>query len=280
MLNSHFVSCNSHGVAYIITLDRRKIMNQEKIGKFIAELRKNKKMTQQDLAEKLGTTDKSISRWENGKCMPDLSLFPLLSKELEVSVNDLMNGEIVDKKEYQETFEKNVVNTISKVDKNNHNWNILTNILIGIMVLVCLWFVSYIFYINYGFFQKYDSEKMVIENVDDGNLFFATNRIANIKYLLTTYKENDEEIGLIFVYLEQTLQQKGNEKIDFSGTNGINIINGLSSKQKIFIIGTNLPSNYKVYYTDVGFKKISNSSNEELKEIIKKSNLMYENQQN
>ena len=104
MLNSHFVSCNSHGVAYIITLDRRKIMNQEKIGKFIAELRKNKKMTQQDLAEKLGTTDKSISRWENGKCMPDLSLFPLLSKELEVSVNDLMNGEIVDKKEYQETL--------------------------------------------------------------------------------------------------------------------------------------------------------------------------------
>jgi len=255
-------------------------MNQEKIGKFIAELRKNKKMTQQDLAEKLGTTDKSISRWENGKCMPDLSLFPLLSKELEVSVNDLMNGEIVDKKEYQETFEKNVVNTISKVDKNNHNWNILTNILIGIMVLVCLWFVSYIFYINYGFFQKYDSEKMVIENVDDGNLFFATNRIANIKYLLTTYKENDEEIGLIFVYLEQTLEQKGNEKIDFSGSNGINIINDLESKQKIFINGTNLPSNYKVYYTDVGFKKISNSSNEELKEIIKKSNLMYENQQN
>ena len=49
-------------------------MDQEKIGKFIAELRKEKNMTQEQLAEKMGVTDKSISRWENGKTMPDISM--------------------------------------------------------------------------------------------------------------------------------------------------------------------------------------------------------------
>ena len=74
-------------------------MNQEKIGKFIAECRKMKKMTQQDLAEKLGVTDRAISNWENGKNMPDLSLFKPLCKELEISINDLISGEKVIEKE-------------------------------------------------------------------------------------------------------------------------------------------------------------------------------------
>ena len=68
-------------------------MNQEKIGKFILKCRKDKKMTQQELAEKLGVTDKSIGNWENGRNMPDLSLFKPLCEELGISINDLMSGE-------------------------------------------------------------------------------------------------------------------------------------------------------------------------------------------
>ena len=60
-------------------------MNQEKIGKFIAECRKNKKLTQQELAEKLNVSDKSISRWENGKTMMDISLFEPLCNELDIA---------------------------------------------------------------------------------------------------------------------------------------------------------------------------------------------------
>ena len=74
-------------------------MNQVKIGKFIADKRKEKKLTQQQLAEKLGVSDRAISNWENGKNMPDISLFPIISKELDVTVNDLMSGEKVDKKD-------------------------------------------------------------------------------------------------------------------------------------------------------------------------------------
>ena len=99
-------------------------MNQEKIGKFISECRKNKKLTQSELAEKLGVTDKSISNWENGRNMPDLSLFKPLCDILEISINDLISGEIVSKDKYQDKFEENLISTIDYttkkiIEKNN-----------------------------------------------------------------------------------------------------------------------------------------------------------------
>lgn len=76
-------------------------MNQEKIGKFIAECRK-KKMTQNELAKKLGVTNRSISNWETGKNMPDLSLFKPLCEILNITINELLSGEKVDKEKYQQ----------------------------------------------------------------------------------------------------------------------------------------------------------------------------------
>ena len=87
-------------------------MNQEKIGKFIAENRKLKKMTQVELAEKLGVSDRSVSKWENGRCMPDLSLFEPLCTELGITINELLSGEKIKKEEYQQVLEKNIVNAI------------------------------------------------------------------------------------------------------------------------------------------------------------------------
>ncbi len=87
-------------------------MNQEKIGKFIAENRKLKKMTQVELAEKLGVSDRSVSKWENGRCMPDLSLFEPLCTELGITINELLIGEKIKKEEYQQVLEKNIVNAI------------------------------------------------------------------------------------------------------------------------------------------------------------------------
>lgn len=66
-------------------------MNQEKIGNFILELRKEKNMTQQELADKIGVTDKAISKWENGRGMPDLSLMKPLCKELGITINELIS---------------------------------------------------------------------------------------------------------------------------------------------------------------------------------------------
>ena len=68
-------------------------MDTLKIGKFIARCRKEKKMTQEDLAKILGVTNKTISRWENGNYMPDLSLLKPLSEVLGISLNELLSGE-------------------------------------------------------------------------------------------------------------------------------------------------------------------------------------------
>lgn len=87
-------------------------MDQVRIGKFIAECRKNKRMTQEELASILGVTDRSVSNWENGKNMPDLSLFKPLCDELGITINDLMSGEVITKENYQKRFEENIVNTI------------------------------------------------------------------------------------------------------------------------------------------------------------------------
>ena len=113
-------------------------MNQEKVGKFIANCRKDKKMTQSDLAEKLGVTDKSIGNWENGRNMPDLSLFKPLCDELGITINDLLSGEKICKDKYQEKFEENIVNTI---DYSTKKINKYSNV-IGLLLVIFGLFIS------------------------------------------------------------------------------------------------------------------------------------------
>jgi len=107
-------------------------MNQEKIGKFIALRRKEMNLTQADLAERLGVTDRSISNWENGKCMPDYSLLIPLSKELDISVNDLISGELLDKNNYEEKCDENIVNVIGEHERKLHK----RNMIIGFVIFV------------------------------------------------------------------------------------------------------------------------------------------------
>ncbi len=114
-------------------------MNQEKIGKFIASCRKSKNITQQELAEKLGVSDRTIGNWENGRNMPDLSLFKPLCDELDITLNDLLSGEKVSEKEYQEKLEENIINTIDYTNKKieNHNSFIgLILIVFGILIAI------------------------------------------------------------------------------------------------------------------------------------------------
>lgn len=74
-------------------------MDQVKIGKFIKQKRKEGKLTQSELAEKLNITDRTISKWENGNCMPDAGLIPEICKILNITINDLFSGEVVDMKD-------------------------------------------------------------------------------------------------------------------------------------------------------------------------------------
>lgn len=92
-------------------------MDQEKIGRFIASIRKQKNITQNELAEKLGVSDRTIGNWENGRNMPDVSLFKPLCEELGVTLNDLLSGEKVSEKCYQERLEENIISAIDYINK-------------------------------------------------------------------------------------------------------------------------------------------------------------------
>lgn len=94
-------------------------MNQEKIGLFIAKCSREKNMTQEDLAEKLGVSNKSISRWENGKTMMDISLFEPLCNELDISIIELLNGERINDKKKDKLYTKTLINYSNKVGSRN-----------------------------------------------------------------------------------------------------------------------------------------------------------------
>ncbi len=100
-------------------------MDQEKIGKFIAICRKEQNKTQQELAEKLGVSDRTVGNWENGRNMPDLSLFKPLCEELGITINELISGEKLNKEQYQNKLEENILNTIdyssNKIKKEKKN---------------------------------------------------------------------------------------------------------------------------------------------------------------
>lgn len=115
-------------------------MDTKKIGAFIAMNRKKKGYTQEQLAEKLGVTNKTISRWENGHYMPDLSLLEPLSKELDITLNELLAGEEIVKEEAKEYSEQNLIQTIDYTDKkikNEHKKISLFIIGIGIFTSLC-----------------------------------------------------------------------------------------------------------------------------------------------
>ena len=84
-------------------------MNQIKIGKFIAQCRKEKKLTQEQLAEMLNTTNKSISKWENGNCLPDSSLYEPLCNILGITINELFVGQKIKDEEYKKIADNNLM---------------------------------------------------------------------------------------------------------------------------------------------------------------------------
>lgn len=94
-------------------------MEMEKIGKFIAQCRKDKGFTQAALAEKLGITDRAVSKWETGKSLPDASLMLQLCELLEINVNELLSGEHIAMDAYKETAEANLLDLEERTQKSD-----------------------------------------------------------------------------------------------------------------------------------------------------------------
>ena len=133
-------------------------MNQEIIGKFIAECRKEKNMTQQELADKLGVTDRAISHWENGRRLPDYSLLKDLCDVLSISINELFSGEKISKEDYETKAEENMSKLINDnySEKKKINWIIAISVAIvylSISIIFDIWAYSWIIWVGYSIYR-------------------------------------------------------------------------------------------------------------------------------
>ena len=137
-------------------------MNQEKIGKFISKCRKDKNITQEELAEKLNVSNKTISRWENGVNMPDYSILKDLCNILDIDINELLSGE----KDNKETIENldMILKEYYKMKKQKEKLKKI--IIIGTVVISQVFlFVFTIFVLNY----EYDNRLHQTTNLKDYN---------------------------------------------------------------------------------------------------------------
>lgn len=109
-------------------------MDQIKTGKFIQEMRKRKNLTQRQLAEMLGISDKTISKWETGNGLPEVGLMPDLCTILEISVNELLAGQKLNKNQYFNKAEENMINLMS--ENNEAKKKLVLSIIVGIIAII------------------------------------------------------------------------------------------------------------------------------------------------
>ncbi len=122
-------------------------MDQIKIGKFIAECRKKNNLTQMQLAEKLNITDRAISKWKNGKAMPDSSIMLDLCNELKISVNELLSGEMIEMNNYNEKAEQNLLEMKrqkEETDKRLLAMEIVLGLLSSVLLFVLVFVASFV----------------------------------------------------------------------------------------------------------------------------------------
>ena len=129
-------------------------MDQIKIGKFIAECRKNVGLTQAQLAEKLGITDKAISKWERGIAMPDTSIMLELCNILGISVNELLSGEKIDMENNEKKNEQLLLDMAKEIEKKNKTiWTTMWVIMIVSIIALLAGIFAAAFFVPEGPWQ-------------------------------------------------------------------------------------------------------------------------------
>lgn len=141
-------------------------MDIQKIGVFLSELRKEKNLTQDELGEQIGVTNKTVSRWENGNYLPPVEIIQILSKFYDVSINEILNGERINDSDYKKVSEENVksalniTNVIIRKQKKIMNWIIAIVVALLYIVISLIsqkWQYTWIVWIVYCVYRTVDS---------------------------------------------------------------------------------------------------------------------------
>ena len=251
-------------------------MNQEKIGSFIAQCRKEKNLTQMQLAEKLNMSNKSISKWETGRGMPDVSIMIELCGILGITVNELLSGEYLKKEDYEVKANENIIYIAKESEKNKKRAK-KTIIIFSILIITFILFiiVRYI-YNTIEISIEYDNRLIKCE-INNDEIFCSFKGSSLIHFIHKEINTDSETIVLFtgkmllqnkihsqFETWDSMAQLSGNEDVHFSSTVSIDI------KQDIY----NCKSKIKVYYTTIPFEQIDNNN---LNEILENAELMCTN---
>jgi len=246
-------------------------MDQIKIGKFIAKSRKDSKLTQSDLADKLGVTEKSISNWENGRNMPDLSLFNPICNILNITINELMSGEKLPQEDYQKKLEENIINVMVDEKRKSHKKRRILILLTSLILFMFL--ILTIIYNIVELNVNYD-ERLMTCTFENNKLVY---QIKGVSVLNTDYIERviDNNKYLIFhstinLYNKRHSNWEYRESLAYSVSNK-NIPFGFrwefDEEEKSY-------NNIFVYYVNEPLRKVSKMSDSEIKKILTDTNKM------
>ena len=196
-------------------------MNYDKIGEFISEKRKEKNLTQLDLAKKLGVTDKAVSKWERGLGCPDISILEVLAKELDVSVLELLKGRKIENEVIKVTeaddYVKGSFQVSNKIntEKNIRNYSIIISILI-ICISSFLLITNFRHYFDVSKKEKIVAKKDTLKEYDK----FLTNmsRIEELKDKLSKedYENFKESMDYVYEYYKNDDFIRLNTKLTMS----------------------------------------------------------------
>lgn len=210
-------------------------MEQDKIAKFITECRKEKGLTQAQLAEKLGVSNKSISKWENARCMPDLSLFEPICNEFGITITELLSGERLSKEKKVEEMDKKMFIILK---------NVLKRIMTILKILVLFIFFLILLFIIYIALEHYKSQKIYLKSEDfkvslcEGEGYFSSyiniDVIANDGYSVLKDIVIDETNNSIYIKAYRERRDYKHPEL-------------MSNFQGAVLINKKKNTNYKIY---------------------------------
>lgn len=178
-------------------------MDTVKIGKYIAQKRKNLGLTQRDIAQQLGMSDKSVSKWERGVCLPDVSVYMELCRIIGISLNEFIAGEDIEQVELQEKSEQNILDV---TEDGNYKKRRLKAI-IAVLVCICVAVTSlsgYLlwkrFHVETNYIEPFDensAEMRILKLVDAGPFVlykFSTDKnISQATVMITCYEKGEKK---------------------------------------------------------------------------------------